>query len=238
MYSFQEDRISELRPIISGLYRKFFVNGGLLTSWPEAPTLDEVERYKKLSLRSNDMLDEIYFRMPVLPTPKSTGLAPVFVKSLSYSKKKDSLNTKRTSFDSSKNMFNFFMIIYLLKDMVEDFMEFIPPLGLERLSDLDNSVDANTDSSTTDTKEDNSKNPLATSSPESNVSNLKTQLNLSKSEDPVNFKQPVLNSFNTFKKNTNIASLNNDSTTKINHSSKNKKLKKNKAQHPHSKKKF
>ncbi len=88
MYSFQEDRISELRPIISGLYRKFFVNGGLLTSWPEAPTLDEVERYKKLSLRSDDMLDEIYFRMPVLPTPKSTGLAPVFVKSLSYSKKK------------------------------------------------------------------------------------------------------------------------------------------------------
>ncbi|NSB17394.1 MULTISPECIES: hypothetical protein [Clostridium] len=238
MYSFQEDRISELRPIISGLYRKFFVNGGLLTSWPEAPTLDEVERYKRLSLRSDDMLDEIYFRMPVLPTPKSTGLAPVFVKSLSYSKKKDSLTTKRTSFDSSKNIFNFFMIIYLLKDMVEDFMEFIPPLGLERLSDLDSSIDSNTGFATTDANENNSNNPLATSSPESNVSNLKTQLNLSKSEDPVDFKQPVLNSFNTFKKNTNIASLNNDSTTKINHSVKNKKLKKNKAQHPHSKKKF
>lgn len=130
------------------------------------------------------------------------------------------------------------MIIYLLKDMVEDFMEFIPPLGLERLSDLDSSIDSNTGFATTDAKESNSNNPLATSSPESNVSNIKTQLNLSKSEDPVDFKQPVLNSFNTFKKNTNISSLNNDSTTKINHSVRNKKLKKNKAQHPHSKKKF
>ena len=126
VYSLQEDASTELKPIISGIYRKFFVNGGLLTSWPEAPTLDEVERYKKLSLRSDDMLDETYFRMPISPTPKSTGLAPVFVKSLSYSKRKDSLSTSRTSFDSNKNMFNFFLIIYLLKDMVKDLMEFVP----------------------------------------------------------------------------------------------------------------
>jgi hypothetical protein len=109
MYSLQEDKSTELKPIISGIYRKFFVNGGLVTSWPEAPTLDEVERYKKLSLRSDDMLDETYFRMPISPTPKSTGLASIFVKSLSYSKRKDSLITGRTSFDSNKNMFNFFL---------------------------------------------------------------------------------------------------------------------------------
>ena len=95
MYSLQEDTSAELKPIISGIFRKFFVNGGLLTSWPEAPTLDEVERYKKLSLRSDDMLDETYFRMPISPTPKSTGLAPVFVKSLSYSKRKDALSTSQ-----------------------------------------------------------------------------------------------------------------------------------------------
>ncbi|WP_026886539.1 hypothetical protein [Clostridium beijerinckii] len=238
MYSFQEDKISELRPIISGLYRKFFVNGGLLTSWPEAPTLDEVERYKKLSLRSDDMLDEIYFRMPILPTPKSSGLAPVFVKSLSYSKKKDSLSTKRTSFDSSKNMFNFFMIIYLLKDMVEDFMEFIPPLGLEKLSDLENSVESNINSVTINIEEDNLNNSSTTVNSGNNGSGLKTQLSLSKIEEPVNSREPVLNSFNTFKNNTNIASLNNGGTSKVNPSMKNKKVKKNKAQHPHNKKKF
>ncbi|WP_077858388.1 hypothetical protein [Clostridium sp. BL-8] len=132
MYSLQEDKSTELRPIISGIYRKFFVNGGLLTSWPEAPTLDEVERYRRLSLHSADMLDETYFRMPVLPTPKSAGLASIFVKSLDYSKRKDSLSSKKTSLDSNRNMFIFFLIIYLFKDMVEDFMEFNLPIDSEK----------------------------------------------------------------------------------------------------------
>ena len=60
------------------------------------------------------MLDETYFRMPVLPTPKSSGIAPVFVKNLVYSKKKDVLSNSKISFDSNKNMFNFYLIIYFL----------------------------------------------------------------------------------------------------------------------------
>ena len=124
LYSCEADKITELKPVVSGVYRKFFVNNPLLTCWPEAPTLDEVERYRKLSLRSDDMLDETYFRMPVLPTPKTTGLAPVFIKSLTYSKKKDTLSASKNSFDSNRNMFNFFMLIHFLKDDVEDFMGF------------------------------------------------------------------------------------------------------------------
>lgn len=124
LYSCEFDKVKELKPIISGTYRKFFVNNSLLTCWPEAPTLDEVERYKKLSLKSDDMLDETYFRMSSLPTPKTTGLAPIFIKNMNYSKKKDNLSPSKNSFDSNRNMFNFFMLIHFLKDDVENFMGF------------------------------------------------------------------------------------------------------------------
>ena len=40
MYSSEDDKKNELKPIISALYRKLYVNSGLLTSWPDAPTLD------------------------------------------------------------------------------------------------------------------------------------------------------------------------------------------------------
>lgn len=126
-YSYIEDKEIELKPIISGVYKKCFINNGLLTSWPDAPTLDEVERYRNLSLRVDDMLDETYFRMPVLPTPKSSGIAPVFVKNLVYSKKKDVLSNSKISFDSNKNMFNFYLIIYFLKDNAKKFMGFLSP---------------------------------------------------------------------------------------------------------------
>ncbi|WP_252216975.1 hypothetical protein [Clostridium sp. VAP41] len=124
IYAKEEDKISELKPIISNIYRKLYVNNNLLTSWPEAPTLDEVERYKNLSLKSEDMLDETYFRMPNLPTPESNGLAPIFVKNLSYSRKKDCFTVPKVSFDSNKNMFSFLLFIYFLKDDIEKEMGF------------------------------------------------------------------------------------------------------------------
>ena len=124
LYSDLEDKSIELKPILSGIYRKCFINNGLLTSWPDTPTLDEVERYKNLSLRSDDMLDETYFRMPSLPTPKSSGLAPIFLKNITYSKKKDILSSSKITFDSNKNMFNFYLILYFLKDTAKKIMEF------------------------------------------------------------------------------------------------------------------
>lgn len=125
LYSDMDDKEIELKSIISGIYRKCFVNNGLLTSWPDAPTLDEIERYRNLSLRADDMLDETYFRMPVLPTPKSSGIAPIFLKNLTYSKKKDVLSSSKVSFDSSKNMFNFYLLIYFLKDNAKKVMGFM-----------------------------------------------------------------------------------------------------------------
>jgi len=243
MYSNQENKATELKPIISGIYRKFFVNGGLLTSWPEAPTLDEVERYKKLSLRSDDMLDETYFRMPIVPTPKSTGLAPIFIKSLSYSKRKDSLSTSRTSFDSNKNMFNFFLIIYLLKDMVEDFMEFTPSLGSQVPLDLRNinQVKDNSDKDysnkniTPNNFNESLSNPPTLNS--SQAVNLKIKLNSPTIEECDNSEESKTNNINVFKKTNNINLLNKNNISKANPSFKNKNYKKNKSKHPrHTKK--
>ena len=124
MYSSEADNNTNLKPMLSAFYKKLYTNSGFLASWPDAPTLDEVERYRNLSLRADDMLDETYFRMPTLPTPKSSGIASIFIKSLTYSKKKDTLTASKLSFDSNKNMFSFYLIIYLLKDKIKKLMGF------------------------------------------------------------------------------------------------------------------
>ena len=107
---------SEYRIMLSSIYKKFIINSGLIPSWPEAPTLDDYERYRGLSLNSSDMIDESYFRMPNLPSPESSGITPMFRKSITYNKKKDSFSSEKSTFDSYKNFFIFYIIIYLFKD--------------------------------------------------------------------------------------------------------------------------
>ena len=58
---------SEHRNMISTVYRKFIINSGIISSWPEAPTLDDYERYRGFTLSSKDMVDESYFRVPESP---------------------------------------------------------------------------------------------------------------------------------------------------------------------------
>ncbi|WP_304680942.1 hypothetical protein [uncultured Clostridium sp.] len=115
---------TEYKLMISTVYKKFIINSGLITSWPEAPTLDDYERYRGFTLNSNDMVDESYFRMPNIPTPDSTGNAPIFNKYVTYNKRKDSFSVGKSSFDSYRNFLNFFLIIHLFKD------EYMDELGL------------------------------------------------------------------------------------------------------------
>lgn len=115
---------NEYRMMISTIYKKFIINSGLITSWPEAPTLDDYERYRGFSLNSNDMVDESYFRMPNIPTPDSTGVAPIFNKYITYNKRKDSFSISKNTFDSYRNFLNFFLLIHLFKD------EYMNELGL------------------------------------------------------------------------------------------------------------
>lgn len=243
-YSIFSDKVTELKPIISGIYKKFFVNNGLLTSWPEAPTLDEVERYKKLSLRSDDMLDETYFRMPIMPTPQSTGVAPIFVKSLSYSRKKDSLSVGRSSFDSNKNMFNFLLIIYLFKDAVENVMEFKPNTedlahsDIRAISGAKDIVDENLDSGLNDSiiKE----NISAVNSTPILINNLNVN-NKNKINDTSDLEIPeTIDEISNDPKNITLKthiSANTNNKSDNNKSSKPKKYKKNKAKHPAANKK-
>ena len=141
------------RNMISNLYRNYFLNSGIIYSWPEAPTLDDSERYRGLSLKSKDMLNENFFKSANTPSSISTGIAPSFSKNITYSYKKNLFECPKRSFDSSKNMFIFYMFIHYLKDdMFEIFIENSSP---EEDNEEDNNV---TNDSTTDISTDNSTN--------------------------------------------------------------------------------
>ncbi|MEG2739750.1 MAG: hypothetical protein RR950_11825 [Clostridium sp.] len=116
MYSETSGNPRENNQIISNIYKKYILNSNLVTSWPDAPDLDNAERYKKCSMLSKDMLDETFFRMPNLPTLNSTGMSPMFLKNITYSKKKEVFESSRKSFDSYKNMFIFFLMIHSFRD--------------------------------------------------------------------------------------------------------------------------
>ena len=115
---------SEHRNMISTVYKKFIINSGIISSWPEAPTLDDYERYRGFTLNSKDMVDESYFRMPDIPTPEGNGVAPIFNKYVTYNKRKDTFSNTKNSFDSYRNFLNFFLLIHLFKD------EYMSELGL------------------------------------------------------------------------------------------------------------
>ena len=129
--------------MISTIYKKFIINSGLITSWPEAPTLDDYERYRGFTLNSNDMVDETYFRMPNIPTPDSTGTAPIFNKYITYNKRKDSFSTSKNTFDSYKNFLNFFLLIHFFKDEYMNelgLLEDRTPSSSESVSSIENTI--------------------------------------------------------------------------------------------------
>ena len=143
---------NEYKVMISTIYKKFIINSGLITSWPEAPTLDDYERYRGFTLNSNDMVDESYFRMPNIPTPDSTGVAPIFNKYVTYNKRKDSFSISKNTFDSYRNFLNFFLIIHLFKDEYMDelnLLEDITPSNVEAIPSSEEPTRNTTSSSDT-----------------------------------------------------------------------------------------
>lgn len=97
------------------IFKNQLLNSGLILSWPEAPALNNVERYKNFSLKSEDLIEEQNFRMSSIQSPETCELAPVFAKYVTYSKKKESFKSPKISFDSYKNMYIFFLILHILK---------------------------------------------------------------------------------------------------------------------------
>lgn len=101
--------------IMVDIFKRQIIDSELILSWPASPDLDDVERYKNFSSKADDLIDEQDFRMAAMPTPESCEAAPIFIKNITYSKKKETFSQGKASFDSNKNMFIFFLIIYLSK---------------------------------------------------------------------------------------------------------------------------
>lgn len=114
IYSNENVEDNTLNNIIPNFYKKYFFDSGLITSFPDAPTLDSSERYTNFSLKSDDLLDESMFRITNSISPSLSGLAPIFTKNIVYSTKKNTLSNSSITFDSSINMFLIFLSLHLL----------------------------------------------------------------------------------------------------------------------------
>lgn len=98
---------------IVSLYRKEILGSGILLSWPEAPDIDSMERYTNFSMKSEDLKDECNYKPSSMPCPESAEAAPIFIKYVSYDMHKDNFTQGKSTFDSSKNLFLFFMILFI-----------------------------------------------------------------------------------------------------------------------------
>ncbi|WP_228201967.1 MULTISPECIES: hypothetical protein [Clostridium] len=101
--------------IIIDIFKRQIIDSELILSWPQSPNLDDVERYENFSAKAENLLDEQFFRMSFVPSPEICELPPIFIKNITYNKKKGSFSQGKTTFDSSKNLFIFFLIIYITK---------------------------------------------------------------------------------------------------------------------------
>lgn len=102
--------------IILDIFTHQLVDSGIILSWPEAPNLDDVEHYKDFEAKSENLLDEQYFKMPTIASPESSESAPIFVKSVTYDKNKKTFKQSKAIFDSRKNLELFFLMLYLLNN--------------------------------------------------------------------------------------------------------------------------
>ncbi|KAJ52882.1 hypothetical protein BD780_003190 [Clostridium tetanomorphum] len=100
-------------PMLTSIFKKQLVNSGIILSWPDAPTLDDIERYKNFSLSSEDLLEEKNFKLPSIPSPENIELAPIFIKNINFNEKKHVFKQGKTSFYSNRNIPIFFFTIYL-----------------------------------------------------------------------------------------------------------------------------
>ncbi|MBU3127061.1 hypothetical protein LGL55_13165 [Clostridium tagluense] len=106
------NNVEENSYMLQDIFKHQIIDSGLVLSWPDSPSLDSTEHYRNFSLKSEDLLQEEDFRMSTIATPESNELASVFIKNVVYNKRKDTFKQSKSSFDSSKNMFLFFLTIF------------------------------------------------------------------------------------------------------------------------------
>jgi hypothetical protein len=107
-----EDDVDE--KIITDVFKSQLVDSGIVLSWPDIPTLDNVEHYKDFNSKPENLLDDQYFKLPTIPAPEISQLAPIFIKYVVYNKEKHTFKASKCSFDSRRNLNLFFLILFTL----------------------------------------------------------------------------------------------------------------------------
>jgi len=98
--------------MLQDIFKHQILDSGIVLSWPDSPSLDDSEHYRNFSLKSEDLIQDDNFRAPEAPTPDNNELASIFIKNVVYNKRKENFKQSKSSFDSSKNMFIFFLTIF------------------------------------------------------------------------------------------------------------------------------
>lgn len=109
-----DDDSLDIKDIIINVFTNELIDSGIILSWPEAPNLDDIERYKDFLEKSENLLTEQYFKMPTIASPESNNSPSIFIKSVEYSKNKRTFKEGKPIFDSRKNLELFFLILYFL----------------------------------------------------------------------------------------------------------------------------
>ena len=89
---------------ILDIYKRQFLGSNIVLSWPEIPTLEDPERYVGFSMRSEDLKEDSNFKMPTVASIENVELAPVFIKEVSFKRKKETFKPGGTSFDHKKHV--------------------------------------------------------------------------------------------------------------------------------------
>ncbi|WP_461206596.1 hypothetical protein [Clostridium sp. DL1XJH146] len=94
------------------LYLNQIVKSGLITSWPQTPSLGDSERYRNFEEKSDKLLEDEYFKSSDLETPSESKLTPCFLRYLTYNNSKDKFDQSKELFDSKRNFNLFFAILF------------------------------------------------------------------------------------------------------------------------------
>ncbi|MCB2353432.1 helix-turn-helix domain-containing protein [Clostridium estertheticum] len=111
LYS-DSNTIDDNSNMLQDIFKHQILDSGIVLSWPDSPSLDDSEHYRNFSLKSEDLIQDDNFRAPDAPTPENNELASIFIKNIVYNRRKESFKQSKSSFDSSKNMFIFFLTIF------------------------------------------------------------------------------------------------------------------------------
>lgn len=113
------DEDEENYSMIVNIYRNQLIDSGITLSWPDPPNLDNCERYRNYSMKSEDLIDEQDFKLINIPTPKDNEYAPIFTKKVEYNKKKNKFKHSKESLDSTKHLNCCFLLIHFLMNKTE-----------------------------------------------------------------------------------------------------------------------